>query len=143
MNRTEVMDAAKSCVCGDRDHDYGGPEKSFECISAMWGAYLRYSTGVKIAIDPHDVAAMMAMLKLARIAKNPEKADSWVDLAGYAACGGECATHDTTVRVTRYAPDFNEDGVCVSLHECERCTFTEDAICALRKLNPVTGEIEQ
>lgn len=38
---------------------------------------------------PEDVAAMMALLKIARIASGHAKADNWVDLAGYAACGGE------------------------------------------------------
>ena len=32
---------------------------------------------------------MMALLKIARIATGGPKEDSWVDLAGYAACGGE------------------------------------------------------
>lgn len=91
MTRDELLDKAKQCVNGDRDHDYGGPERSFDCIAKMWAAYLAYSKQVEISIAPADVAAMMAMLKLARIAKSPEKDDSWIDLAGYAACGAECA----------------------------------------------------
>ena len=41
-------------------------------------------------ITPKDVATMMGLLKVARIAtgSNP---DSFVDLAGYAACAGEIA----------------------------------------------------
>jgi len=31
----------------------------------------------------------MALLKLSRIAWQPNKTDSWIDLAGYAACGWE------------------------------------------------------
>ena len=38
-----------------------------------------------------DVATMMGLLKVARIATG-NKADSFVDLAGYAACAGEIAT---------------------------------------------------
>ena len=37
------------------------------------------------------MAIMMALLKIARISKNPQHMDNWVDLAGYAACGGEIA----------------------------------------------------
>lgn len=33
--------------------------------------------------------AMMCLFKLARIATGHGKADNWIDLAGYAACGGE------------------------------------------------------
>lgn len=40
---------------------------------------------------PKDVAMLMALLKVARI-KAGDKADSFVDLAGYAACAGEIAT---------------------------------------------------
>lgn len=32
---------------------------------------------------------MMCLFKIARIATGHGKADNWVDLAGYAACGGE------------------------------------------------------
>lgn len=100
MNRTDILDGARSAVCGDRDHDYGGPEKSFECIAEMWTSFLRYSKPeIGIAtLTASDVAAMMCMLKLARIAKNPAKMDSWVDLAGYSACGGECASVMDAVR---------------------------------------------
>jgi len=32
---------------------------------------------------------MLCLLKVARIMGSGEKADNWIDLAGYAACGGE------------------------------------------------------
>jgi hypothetical protein len=32
---------------------------------------------------------MMALVKVSRISTSPSKLDHWVDLAGYAACGGE------------------------------------------------------
>jgi hypothetical protein len=34
---------------------------------------------------------MMALMKIARLATNPAHEDSWVDLAGYAACGASVA----------------------------------------------------
>lgn len=36
-----------------------------------------------------DQVNLCTLLKIARLANNPEHMDSWVDLAGYAACGGE------------------------------------------------------
>ena len=36
-----------------------------------------------------SVAALLGLLKIARIATGHGKSDNWVDLAGYAACGGE------------------------------------------------------
>lgn len=92
MTREEILAAAKQCVCGDRDQDYGSSEKSFNMIAALWEPYLRQkcvSTGGDVCITGADVGAMMALFKIARIATGHGKADNWIDLAGYAACGGE------------------------------------------------------
>jgi len=95
MTREEILNAAAKCVLGDREQDYGSPENNFRTIAAMWETYLRckcVSPNADIAINPEDVAAMLALLKIARIASGNVKADNWVDLAGYAACGGEIET---------------------------------------------------
>ena len=41
MTREEILAAAKQCVCGDRDQDYGSPETSFNTIAALWEPYIR------------------------------------------------------------------------------------------------------
>ena len=87
MTRKECLDEAAKCVLKDRQNQYGGPENNFERIAQMWNGYLG-TNGIK----PWDVAAMMGMLKMARARFNPKYADNWIDLAGYAACGVECAT---------------------------------------------------
>ena len=61
-------------------------------IAALWEPYLRgkcTTPGLGVHVDAVDVAAMMCLFKIARIATDHGKADNWVDLAGYAACGGE------------------------------------------------------
>lgn len=88
VTRETVLDAAKRCVCGDREQDYGSPENNFRTIASMWAAYM----GTEFT--PVDVAAMLALLKIARIASGHAKADNWIDLAGYAACGGELEAAD-------------------------------------------------
>ena len=85
MTRSECLDAARACINTDRQNDYGSPENNFATIASLWSSYLDH------AIKPHDVAAMLALLKIARIRTSPGKADNWVDLAGYAACGVEAA----------------------------------------------------
>lgn len=82
--REAILNKAYQCVCGDREQDYGTPERNFERIADFWNAYLDTDR-----IAAKDVAAMLALLKIARIASGHAKADNWVDLAGYAACGGE------------------------------------------------------
>lgn len=91
MTREELLFAAKKCVCGDRENEYGSPEDNFKTIAAFWGAYIKQLLPPKMTIDlnPEDVAAMMALLKIARISSGQCKADNWIDLAGYAACGAE------------------------------------------------------
>lgn len=93
MTRKEILAAAEQCVCGQRDEDYGTPEDSFGLIAELWIPVIRQcvSPGADVFIPPETVALMMALLKVARIINNPEHLDSWVDLAGYAACGGEIA----------------------------------------------------
>lgn len=86
MTRKECLDAAAKAVLTDRAREYGYPEDSFGLIAALWSRY----TGCDISTA--DVSAMMILLKLARVKGNPRHADSWVDIAGYAACGAECAS---------------------------------------------------
>lgn len=87
MTREEVLNKALSCVSGDRESDYGSPEQNFKTIALLWSVYLqRLGRGY---LEDRDVAAMLALLKIARIASGNAKEDNWVDLAGYAACGGE------------------------------------------------------
>ena len=89
MTRSEILDEAKKCVCGQREQDYGSPESNFQLIADLWNAYLELPTGETQEITPKDVAMMMALLKIARIRNGGGTGDSFVDLAGYAACGGE------------------------------------------------------
>ena len=99
MKRSEILEAARTCVCGERERDYGTPENNFETIGLLWGVYLR-AAHPELArvmavnhITAKDVAAMMGLLKVARIATSSNP-DSFVDLAGYAACAGEIATKE-------------------------------------------------
>ena len=105
----------------------------------MWTAYVSYAYGEVIQFQPADVAAMMSMLKLARIAKSPEKADSWIDLAGYAACGGECATQEDTVQSAENATSKEDtannllseaehalDEYCDTSRDCKTCDLHEE-----------------
>ena len=80
--RIEILTKAEEIVTGEREDQYGSPEDSFSLISEFWSDYL----GVDIVAE--DVAAMMILMKLARI-RGGGSLDSWIDIAGYAACGGE------------------------------------------------------
>lgn len=87
MNRTEILDTAKTIVNGARNDMYGSPEDSFGLIAELWTAY----TGVHLT--PNHVACMMILLKIGRLGTGHKSSDSWVDIAGYAACGGELSAN--------------------------------------------------
>lgn len=95
--REKILTDAVTCVCGQREQDYGSPENNFATIAALWNTYTAaaHPGGVFYAgtgpITAKDVPVMMALLKIARIASGGGSGDSYVDLAGYAACAGEIA----------------------------------------------------
>ena len=93
VSRADILDRAKAIVTGEREKQYGKLEDNFAIIAELWSAY----TGYKFS--PVDVAMMMALLKVARIKTGVGTVDSFVDLAGYAACAGEIAGRGATVRV--------------------------------------------
>jgi hypothetical protein len=82
--RVEALREAARIISGERDKQYGKPEDNFKRIAKIWSVTL----GVEITNE--DVAMMMVGLKLARYAsKSGFQPDTWVDIAGYAACGYE------------------------------------------------------
>jgi len=83
--RAELLERAESIVNGARNVQYGDPKADFRRTAALWSAYL----GVEI--QPFQVAILMALLKISRLAWSPDHADNWLDLAGYAACGYDCS----------------------------------------------------
>ncbi|WP_205042163.1 DUF6378 domain-containing protein [Rhodoligotrophos defluvii] len=107
MDRTETLERAKAAVC-DRPGVYGAPENNFNRIARLWTAHLLNAYAPDSSsqlLIPHlraaDVAVMMGLVKVARLEDKPDHADSWVDLAGYAACGAE-------VTYATGAPDVSE-----------------------------------
>ena len=90
--RKEILTDAIQYVCADRQSQYGTPENSFGLIGRLWREYLDTDK----PITAHDVAMMMALLKVARISIGQTKADNYVDLAGYAACAGEIAMKEVS-----------------------------------------------
>ena len=92
--RADILHEAERCVCGQREQDYGKPEDNFKLIASLWEPYIRtrcVGSGADVNIMPEDVAMLMALLKIARICTGTGTQDSFVDLCGYAACGGEIA----------------------------------------------------
>ena len=82
MNRAEILSKAESLINGPRAHEYGDAKKNFEDIARLWSVVL------DTEVTPQQMALCMIMVKAARLMKTDHE-DSWVDIAGYAALGGE------------------------------------------------------
>ena len=89
--RDDILQEARKIVMGNREAAYGSPEDCFSAIARLWEAYLNSRGTIIESLDitPTDVAVMMILMKVGRIANGKPKLDNWVDIAGYAACGGE------------------------------------------------------
>ena len=85
-----ILEEAQQIIYGDREQTYGKPSKNLACIARFWSAYLdnRQDSGGDLTAT--DVAAMMALLKIARLANSPTHRDSLVDGCGYLGLVERC-----------------------------------------------------
>lgn len=83
MKREEVLRSAGELINGDRHDDYGSAWENHQRIAQIWSVVLGHK------VTPVQVALCMVGVKIARLVNDPAKADSWVDIAGYAALGSE------------------------------------------------------
>ena len=86
MTREEMLDACKEVITKHRQNQYGTPEDNFGRIAKYWSVYL----GINLQLP--DVAMLMILLKVARGQHKNDNVDTWLDIAGYAACGCEVGT---------------------------------------------------
>ncbi len=77
-----ILEQAHEIIYGDREATYGDPGKNLRTIEKLWSTYIEAREGV---INAEDVANMMILLKVARLANTPMHRDSLVDICGYAA----------------------------------------------------------
>jgi Domain of unknown function (DUF6378) len=85
MEREAVLHAALKACMGARQDVYGRPEDNFSRIAKL------ASIAMQREFTTVDVVLFMLCVKLARISNMPTHDDSWIDMAGYAACGSEIA----------------------------------------------------
>ena len=83
MKTSEILSEAKNLVNGDRHKDYGDKTENHKNISKLWSAYL------DTKVEAHDVAIMMALLKMARTKLGAVSKDTYIDMAAYGAIAGE------------------------------------------------------
>lgn len=107
MKKADLLKEALNVV-EKRGLNYGKPENNFNRIALFWTDYLeqREHQGY---ISEADVAAMMILMKVARLMEKPDHLDSWLDIAGYAACGAEVSRAGEPVASTVTPDTFGLD----------------------------------
>lgn len=115
-DRKRLLDTAAEYVLRERNKSYGEPDEDFQRIAAIAnGMGFRFVHGdTTRQLTGSDVALFMIALKCARLAWSPEHEDSWIDIAGYAACGMETANleaerRETAIRSLATGPTFAEE----------------------------------
>lgn len=84
--KEDVLSEAHRIIYGDREKTYGTPSKNLATIAEMWNAYLNND----VCLSAKDVAAMMVLLKVARLRNDMTHRDNLVDICGYAALIERC-----------------------------------------------------
>jgi hypothetical protein len=91
----DLLGDALKIVTGARRQSYGNPEDNFKNIADLSRAFDQAARGCDNLGRLEESGALVAirniLQKLARIAETPAHKDSWLDIAGYAACGYRCA----------------------------------------------------
>ena len=109
--RKHILETADRAINGERNASYGDPTQDFARTARYWNEHLcaKYERAISRLspeyredaekfldwlvdlVEAEDVAIMMMLLKVSRLSWSPQKEDHWVDIAGYAACGAQCA----------------------------------------------------
>ena len=92
MTRDELLEEAKMLINGPRAEQYGSALINHERIATLWNVLLQRKLLSKIT--PEEVTMMMIGLKLARLSQDADQNDTWIDIIGYAALGGEIKDAD-------------------------------------------------
>ena len=83
MKRDKILDKAGKLIAKDRAKIYGDALASHKRIAKLWSVILEKEVTVSQAYQ------CMIAVKLSRLIETPDHEDSWLDICGYGALGGE------------------------------------------------------
>lgn len=89
--RRKCLEKAIEVVCKDRNDSYGNPENNFGVMADFTTDYLhaRNLLPKEKSLTDEDAAVISILFKVARRASGRYKEDTYIDIAGYAACAME------------------------------------------------------
>jgi hypothetical protein len=92
MKANEILQSATDTI-SQRGLTYGHPAHNLQHTAMLISAYLQ------TPIHDYQVAGIMVLVKLARTNESAQLLDTWVDMASYAALGGQLATEENELYV--------------------------------------------
>ena len=92
MRANEILLSATDTI-SKRGLTYGHPADNLQHTAMLLSAYLQ------IPIHDYQVAGIMVLVKLARSSQSADQIDTWIDMASYAAIGGQLATEEDELYV--------------------------------------------
>jgi len=92
MKANEILLTATDTI-SQRGLSYGHPADNMQHTAMLLSAYLQ------TPIHDYQVAGIMVLVKLARTNQSADKIDHWLDMASYAAIGGQLATEENELYV--------------------------------------------
>jgi hypothetical protein len=107
-DRKRLLDTAAEYVLKQRNKSYGEPDEDFQRIAGIWNA-LGFRGPGGIELTGHHVSMAMIALKMSRLTWNGSHEDSWIDIAGYAACGMETANLQVSREAAKGLDEFVQD----------------------------------
>ena len=95
MQRDDILKLSSELINGQRAKDYGDSKTNHQRIADGRNVIVNSAWEHGEKLEPSHLALMMAWVKIARLCNTIDHEDSWVDLASYAALGGEMSEDDT------------------------------------------------
>jgi hypothetical protein len=92
LKANEILLTATDTI-SERGLSYGHPADNLQHTAMLLSAYLQ------TPIHDYQVAGIMVLVKLARTNQSADKIDHWLDMASYAAIGGQLATEENELYV--------------------------------------------
>lgn len=99
-----LLRQAHAIATGHRSRTYanGKTGRNFEFIAELMDSYIKRKIEIAAArgetwcYNAGDQAIAMILMKIGRLSENQKHADSWRDIAGFAACGAQVTDSDLT-----------------------------------------------
>ena len=91
MKASDICAKAAELVGGERERTHGPKLRNHGNTATLIEALWQIRSDPNAPVSPQDVCVINILQKISRIYSGAYNPDDWVDIAGWAGCGGEIA----------------------------------------------------